>query len=867
MPRNESGPRTGAHSSRSHAPRGNAVFDAPRRPCSTTGDAERPGRHSHAERGNERDDWLRRALVLALGALSVLLTLCLPDASAQPSATPQSNDLLLVAPFDKLTLVDGFSVQIEPIFPRPLPPVETPREAAKRKRALLEIPEGGNVGLPGEKSRFKTRATEEDEEKANTLAIHLTAGDIRDYLVKRQSIRSIEYFEDMLLDEADRMILASKYDRAFECILRVQARDPKWKGLEERVDRLLFAEGNQAFLRDDGERGLRLLKELHARKPDYPGLGDKLAGSYVTRANRAFDLGLYARGRTILHEIDDLAPGNVIVRALRDRFVNKAAGLLKAAATSSVVERLDTVSEALRVWPAIPGGDSAYRDAFAAEPTLDVAVLDVPRNVGPWVRSPADERIIGLLYRPVLARDDEDALQGKAEGQLAKSVTTSDLGRKIVIALRKDVIWSDGARPVSSMDVTRALTDAAEPNSLRYVARWADLIEKVEAPDETHVEVRLTRSTLKPGAWLLGPVGPAHGGGDGRVVRLDRKRELVVVGPYLWLPAGPDRAELRAIDRADSEGRVKVRRVKEVRYATARATVGALIRGEVALAESIPSDRIAELTANPEIKVGRHPRPSLHRIAIDGRNPALRNRSLRRGISYAIDRKTLLEETLLHRPPDGLNAVSDGPFPRGSLADAPDVRPLEFEPLLAKMLIAAAKKELNNQPIKLTFAYPAIPEAQAVAPRIAEALGLVGLEVVTTEYPPSALEADLRAGKRFDLAYRSGRMDEPTIDIGPYLCPCYDAPPAVNPLSALASPRILQLLLLLERAPEWPTARALALQIDREARDELPVIPLWQLEDHYAWRTRLKGPEAAADHLYQGIASWEIEPWFAKDPW
>jgi peptide/nickel transport system substrate-binding protein len=811
-----------------------------------------------------------RGLILALATLSVVLTLCLPIASGQksePAVAPANNDLLLSPPFDRLTLTDGFVVPIEPLLQRPLPPVESAKEVAKRRREENEIPEGGNIGLPGEKSKFKSKKTEEDDEKANTLTIHLTSGDIRDYLVKRQSIRSVEYFEDMLLDEADRMILARRFDRAFECILHVRARDPKWKGLDDRVNRLLFAEGNEAFLKDDGERGLRLLKELFARKPDYPGLGDKLAGSYVTRADRAFDLGIYARGRKILHEIEALAPSNVIVRALRDKFVNRATDLLKASASKPAPDRLDSVTEALRVWPAIPGGDLSYREAFAAEATLDVAVLDVPRNVGPWVRTPADDRINFLLYRPILARDDEEALEGKVQGQLAESVATSDLGRKIVISLRKDVMWSDGTRAVSSMDVTRALTDAAEPNSLRYSARWADLIEKVDASDETHVEVRLTRATLKPGSWLLGPVGPAHGGGDGRVVTADRKRELVVVGPYRWLAAGPDHAELRAIDRADSEGRVKVRRVKEVRYPNAKATVGALIRGEVALVESIPSDRIAELTANPEIKVGRYARPSLHRIAIDGRNPLLRNRSLRRGISYAIDRKTLLEDVLLHRPADGPNAVSDGPFLKGSPADAPDVKPLEFDPLLAKMLIAAAKKELNSPALKLTFAYPAIPEAQAVVPRIVEILKLVGLDVVTTEYPPTALEADLRAGKRFDLAYRSGRIDEPTIDIGPLLNPCHDAPPAVNPLSALASYRILQLLLLLERAPEWPTARALALQIDRESRDELPVIPLWQLEDHYAWRTRLKGPEEVSDRLYQGITTWEIEPWFAKDPW
>ena len=99
------------------------------------------------------------------------------------------------------------------------------------------------------------------------------------------------------------------------------------------------------------------------------------------------------------------------------------------------------------------------------------------------------------------------------------------------------------------------------------------------------------------------------------------------------------------------------------------------------------------------------------------------------------------------------------------------------------------------------------------------------------------------------------------------LCPGYDAPPEADALASAASPRILQLLLQLERASEWPTARGLALQIDRESRDELPVIPLWQLVDHYAWRDRLKGPPTDAAMLYQGIETWEIEPWFAKDPW
>ena len=56
-------------------------------------------------------------------------------------------------------------------------------------------------------------------------------------------------------------------------------------------------------------------------------------------------------------------------------------------------------------------------------------------------------------------------------------------------------------------------------------------------------------------------------------------------------------------------------------------------------------------------------------------------------------------------------------------------------------------------------------------------------------------------------------------------------PPEANALASAASREILWLLLQLERAGDWATARGLAQQIDRESRDELPIIPLWQLGD------------------------------------
>ncbi len=188
--------------------------------------------------------------------------------------------------------------------------------------------------------------------------------------------------------------------------------------------------------------------------------------------------------------------------------------------------------------------------------------------------------------------------------------------------------------------------------------------------------------------------------------------------------------------------------------------------------------------------------------------------------------------------------------------------------MLAKMLVAAARKDLGGRPIRLTFEYPAIPECRdrrsSSWPRRS---GSPACEIEPIEVPESRLESELRAGRRFDLAYRVLRCDDPIQDAGTLLCPAYDAPPESDPLAAAASPRILQLLLQLERAGEWPTARGLAIQIDRESRDELAVIPLWQLADHYAWRSRLRGPAKTADQLYHHLEEWEISPWIARDPW
>ena len=796
-------------------------------------------------------------IALTLAASIGIPTTGLGQAPAPPKARP--NDLLKSAPFDRITLIDNSVYDIEPLTPRPLPPIDP----KKKSRSLADLNEAAKKAEENRPRRNDPFVKKDVDENEQPVIIHMLEGEPRDFKVKRGSIKEVEYFEDMLLAEGDRLVKEADFTRAFERYLLVTLRDPNWKGLEERVNRLLFEEGSAA-LAEDNARGLRLLTDLSARKPDYPGLADKLANSYARRIDRAFESGDFLAGRALLRELEQVAPGHSEARSARGRFLGRAKALIDRAMKANASDRVDRLAEAARVWPESDGLESAYREAFRAEPTLTVDVADVAGAVGPFPTSPASERVARLLYLPILASDDEVATRGEAPGQLLTGLELAELGKGLKISLRSGPTWSDGSRSVSAIDVARSLADRALPASPGYNARWADLLDRVEAVDETRVEVKLIRSSMKPEYWLLDPVGPAHAAADGWVSSLGLGRRPVGDGPYRWESSADSVALLHAV--ATGPDAPKIKRIREVRYPNAMSAVEALQRGDLALLEHVPPDRLADIRKDPGLKVGRFSTPSVHRISLDGRTPALRNRKLRRALSMAIDRRSLLEDVVLRRPPDDVNLVADGPFVRGSFVDAPSVEPFDYNPLLAKGLVAAARKELGGNPIRLTFEHPPSPEARAVCPRIAEAFALIGVEVQLVERLESELESGLRAGRRFDLAYRASRPTQPLHDAGPLLVPGYDAAPSADALASAASPRILQLLIQLDRAPETTSARTLAIQVDQESRDELPVLPLWQLEDHYAWRGNLRGPVEAVEHLYQGIATWEIEPWFAKDP-
>src|SRR3954468_5692816 len=172
---------------------------------------------------------LSRGPALLLGTLACLAfawSVPRTGRGQEPAGVRPAGSLIRSAPFDRITLTDSSTFDIEPVSPRPLPPYDPSKEKSRKSGTGLRPPREGNIPLPGEKRKGQAEQDKDDEPAPGEVTIHLLQGEARDFKVKRGNIKRIEYFEDMLLAEGDRYRLARDYARGFECVLRVQTRNP-----------------------------------------------------------------------------------------------------------------------------------------------------------------------------------------------------------------------------------------------------------------------------------------------------------------------------------------------------------------------------------------------------------------------------------------------------------------------------------------------------------------------------------------------------------------------------------------------------------------------------------------------------------------
>jgi hypothetical protein len=229
---------------------------------------------------------------------------------------------------------------------------------------------------------------------------------------------------------------------------------------------------------------------------------------------------------------------------------------------------------------------------------------------------------------------------------------------------------------------------------------------------------------------------------------------------------------------------------------------------------------------------------------------------------YGIDRQRILHHELLRGNDARGSRVISGPFPAGTELDDPlgyayndrvETRP--YEPRLAITLAGVALHEIQAAAEKRGEEIAGIPElvlahaphdiARAACQAIQRNLKLIGIPVMLEELDP---RAPRDVFDDYDLVYAEWIVREPIVDA----VRLFQEAGGIG----LSSPHLGLAVRQLLVADDWASTRDRLEEVHRLAHDDVAVIPLWQLSEHFAYHRSLEGVGERPTGLYQQVEQW-----------
>jgi peptide/nickel transport system substrate-binding protein len=412
-----------------------------------------------------------------------------------------------------------------------------------------------------------------------------------------------------------------------------------------------------------------------------------------------------------------------------------------------------------------PGERPASRTVVVAAVGEPPAVLppltyeSVGRDVGDlvWERlaslAPGSASVDSAAYRPGLAERWErvDSLTWRFH-------------------LRPGAVWQDGV-PVTAKDVVFSF-DAYADSSIDAIGRMAVAPLQVRAEDSTTVLIRFPHpspeqlydatnhvriipehiwASIPRGAWEA-DTAVAHLAGSGPFRVLSWRR-----GEALTLGRGT-RDEGRGSSAEPPSRRGAELRIDTVVFRFAQdpdAALNLLLSHEADLLEVLMTpDRIARVEADTLFRVERYPSAVYGFIAFNlaGKNPALRDRDVRRALAAAVDRNAIARNAFgpdAHAPAGPMSALAwVGEAGIGTIAT--DTTP------------GAERSALSAQRTSFDILVPSTsPSRRRIAEALQEAWRRAGVTATITAVDFPVFQERLAAGK-FD-SYIGAYIDEPTM--------------------------------------------------------------------------------------------------------
>ncbi|MBV8067577.1 MAG: peptide ABC transporter substrate-binding protein [Candidatus Eremiobacteraeota bacterium] len=411
-------------------------------------------------------------------------------------------------------------------------------------------------------------------------------------------------------------------------------------------------------------------------------------------------------------------------------------------------------------------GSYAERNAWTVAGVVRLGEDEEPDNLNlMFAHTAATDAIAGLLFSFVLRYDP----RGNYVPDLATevpSITNGGIsadGRRIVVHLRRGVVWADGA-PLTANDWLFTYRAVENPqNNVKTRYGW-DSIASASAPDPHTLLIRLKRPDVAVlGILAMGGAGypplPAHllAALPNLNVAAFNERPLSS-GPYLLREWNHGASLVFVPNPRYFRGTPKLKEVIWKVVPDVNTLFNQLATHEIDVYPNVNPNAVSRLGSIEGVRVDRRLIADWRHLGINCSRPQLADARVRRAIAEAVDWKRI-DQTVFHGV-DTL-AVSDI-FPQSWAA--PALAPYRYDPADAKRLLAQAgwrpgpdgTLRKGPLPMRLTiYATTGHQENTESQVLIQSMLHAVGVDVVIRNYPGSylfAMDGPLYTGK-YDLEW------------------------------------------------------------------------------------------------------------------
>lgn len=688
--------------------------------------------------------------------------------------------------------------------------------------------------------------------------------DARDFDIAWGSIKRIDLFENMVLQEAQKLAAEKKIDEAFPYFVFLLDHYPKTEGLQEARQLYLWQAAGMAFGKQNYAEALGILEELRKLNPEFrasaaaPTLmtvlgstADNLIAGYVAKNDyrsarmllerlvQAYNAGSEPFATKWVKQLSDMAGEE------RD----KAKALLEE---GKYIEAYDATARMKNIWSGVPGGEELVKEMSVRYPLVVVGVSQPAKSFD--ARSlvdPAARRAGRLLQRQLMEFSGMGPEGGKYISPFG-TFSRSDDGTNFTLDFKAQ---GNQAAPLSAFDVSQRFLQLADENQPNYLPAWARLVASVQVKQATQVQVNLRLPHVLPEA-LLQVEALA---GDGQA---DMGMESSF-GPYRILSTSTNTTRFVRNDSSPFTTTSQPAEVVERYFDDPQRAILALKRGEVDVLDQVFVGDLADVQQEPGIVLKQYSVPTTHCLLVNRTHPYLENRTFRRALLYGCDREAIFEQGFLRGQSLPGWRVVGAPFPAPSksgdnVAYGYDdlVTPRPYDPRLSLVLKLLTQQQLKVEAERkmakvpawrpLVLGHPADEVSRLACKALVQQWQVVGVECKLQEFP---LGTYLDPANKCDLTYVQMATWEPLVDAA-RLFGEEGLSPTDNTFIRLAIKQI-------EQASNWQQVRQRMQQLHLQLHEDVTVLPLWQTYDYYAFRQGFTALESNRATLYQNVQQWQ----------